>query len=287
MAGIVGTVAGAQQDLWVVGSRFFFKPDNANSDRIIDLGTINTVSPNLEPSKVDLRDTGSGLAKIIDTSLTDIVETYEITTKNFSRDNLSYLFISSSPAELVEEADNAFAFEIANATPGMFPVGTLIKLYNNSAGGSNQPIYNISAVPSVAVPGAWTGSTFTIVVHDGPRGIVRVTANGYTGTNTGTLTITGNSTAGTDPEPLVNNRRVLRPQEGNLTRLTGNGSIFWARNNFEYQTVREFRCQITPSSANLQTEDYSEFSLTVKALFDSSSSTQPFGRLVAFAGTVI
>lgn len=277
MAGIVGT-----QDLWVVGSRFFFKPDNLNSDRIIDIGTINTVNPAIEPTKVDLRDSGSGFSKIIDSTLTDVSESFEITTKNFSRDNLSYLFVSADAKELTEEADNAVQMLISNVAASAYPVGTLVKVYNNTGTTpTGNPVYNITANPTNAVSGFTSGS-ITFVVHDAARGILRVSATTLAGTGSITITL-----ATTDPEPVVNNRRVLTPQMGSLSRLTGRGYIFYSRNNFEYQTVREFKAQITPSNANFQVEDYSDFTLTAKALYEPTNATAPFGRLVAFAGSIV
>ena len=279
MAGIVGT-----QDLWVVGSRFFFKPENTNSDRLIDLGTINTVNPAIEPTKVDLRDSGSGFSKIIDSTLNDVSESFEITTKNFSRDNLSLLFVSSDAKELVEEADTAVQMLLTGAATD-FPVGTLVKMYNNT-GTSNtgQPVYNIGANPTNAVA-TFSSGAITFIVHDAGRGILRVSANSLAGS--GTITITLAASTGTNPEPVVNNRRILTPQTGSLSRLTGRGFIYYSRNNFEYQTVREFRTQITPSNANFQVEDYSDFTLTAKALYEPTNTTAPFGRLVAFAGNIV
>lgn len=280
MAGIVGT-----QDLWVVGSRFFFKPENTNSDRLIDLGTINTVNPAIEPTKVDLRDAGSGFSKIIDSTLTDVSESFEITTKNFSRDNLSLLFVSSDAKELVEEADNLVEMALTGAATA-YPAGTLIKVYNNSGTSkTGQPVYNVATNPTTtSVTGFSSGNaaSFVCVVHDASRGILRVQTNVLTGSGTIVLTLDT-----TNPEPSANNRRVLTPQTGSLSRLTGRGFIYYSRNNFEYQTVREFRTQITPSNANFQVEDYSDFTLTAKALYEPTNTTAPFGRLVAFAGTIV
>lgn len=276
MAGIVGT-----QDLWVVGSRFFFKPDTTISDRIIDIGTINTVNPSIEPTKVDLRDSGSGFAKIIDSSLTDISESFEITTKNFSRDNLSYLFVSAAAKELTEEADGSGEMTVTG-TAADFAVGTLIKFYNNSGtSATGNPVYNITANPTNTATG-FTSGGLTLTVHDAQRGILKVATSNLVGSGTIVITLTT-----TDPEPVANNRRVLTPQTGTLARLTGRGYIYYSRNNFEYQTVREFKCQITPSSANFQVEDYSDFTLTAKALYEPTNTTAPFGRLVAFAGSVV
>jgi len=277
MAGIVGT-----QDLWVVGSRFFFKPESTISDRIIDIGTINTVNPAIEPTKVDLRDSGSGFSKIIDSTLTDVSESFEVTTKNFSRDNLSYLFVSATPKELTEEADGNVVMLLSNVAATAYPVNTLVKVYNNSgSGNTGQPVYNITANPT-NTPSGFASGAITFVVHDAARGILRVSANTLSGTGSITITLVT-----TDPEPVANNRRVLTPQMGSLSRLTGRGFIYYSRNNFEYQTVREFKCQITPSNANFQVEDYSDFTLTAKALYEPTNTTAPFGRLVAFAGSIV
>ena len=93
MAGIIGTTAsGTLQDLWIVGSKFYFQSDLRNL--LVDFGTIDVVNPSIEPTKIELRDGASGLLKIVDSSLTEISETYEIVCKNFSRDNLTSLFLS-------------------------------------------------------------------------------------------------------------------------------------------------------------------------------------------------
>jgi hypothetical protein len=249
---------------------------------LIDLGTINTVNPAIEPTKVDLRDAGSGFSKIIDSTLTDVSESFEITTKNFSRDNLSLLFVSSDAKELVEEADTAVQMALTGAATN-YPVGTLIKVYNNTGTSkTDQPVYNVATNPTTTSTTGFGGSGFTCVVHDAARGILRVSASGLTGSGTILLTLDT-----TNPEPSVNNRRILTPQTGSLSRLTGRGFIYYSRNNFEYQTVREFRTQITPSNANFQVEDYSDFTLTAKALYEPTNTTAPFGRLVAFAGNIV
>ena len=278
MAGIVGT-----QDLWVVGSRFYFKPVSDTSDRIIDIGTINTVNPAIEPTKVDLRDSGSGFSKIIDSTLTDVSESFEITTKNFSRDNLSYLFVSATPKEMVEEADASNEMRLTGVTTATHPVGTLVKFYNNTGtGNTGKPVYNLGGNPTNTVTHG--SGSITFVVHDGARGILRVSANTLSGSGDVTIAL---DASGTNPEPATNNRRILTPQTGSLSRLTGRGFIYYSRNNFEYQTVREFRCQITPSNANFQVEDYSDFTLTAKALYEPANTTAPFGRLVSFAGSIV
>ena len=88
MPGIVGF-----QDFWVAGSRFFFEEDGQANPHVVDLGTVGTISPTLEPTILDLKDSDGGRENLIDQSFSDINESYEIECNNISSDNLNiFLF---------------------------------------------------------------------------------------------------------------------------------------------------------------------------------------------------
>lgn len=78
--------------------------------------------------------------------------------------------------------------------------------------------------------------------------------------------------------------RLINPQSGK-GEVKGDGQIFWSRGNNLDQTVREARISITPSSANVQIDDYSDMVLTVKVLSDLQA-TDVAGRMLSFDGTI-
>lgn len=284
MSGILGS-----QDLWIVGSRFMFQPNwyatggtTSLSHRLIDIGTIDTASPTINPTKIELRDGASGVRKIIDTTITEMNESYEITTKNFSRDNLSVLFFSSAPKTVTDEA-GAGVGECTIYLPNAAPLGTLFQLRNNSGTTfTNIPAFGVTTITNT------TGVvTTTPVVVDAAMGIWKT---GAAATSAGNMVVTY-----TIPTDVVNDRSSLSPQGGTVSRLQGTGYLYFSRNNYEYQDCREFKCQILPASASFSDTDYSSFKLTAKALFAGSDtayggiggSTAPFGRLSKFSGGVI
>ena len=98
MAGLVGS-----QDFWIVGSRFFFEPNLAGtttrSGEMIDLGTVDTISPQIATNIAELKDAESGVVRLVDQGLVSIDETYSITIKNFNFRNLQILFAGKPQAE--------------------------------------------------------------------------------------------------------------------------------------------------------------------------------------------
>jgi hypothetical protein len=49
MAGIVGN-----QDLWIVGSRFYFEQGSRGSGKMVDLGTVDVISPQITTNIAEL-----------------------------------------------------------------------------------------------------------------------------------------------------------------------------------------------------------------------------------------
>jgi hypothetical protein len=98
MAGITGS-----QDYWIVGSRFYFEPNLAGtstrSGEMIDLGTVDTISPQISTNIAELKDSESGVIILLDQGLVSIDETYSISVKNFNFRNLQILFAGKPQAE--------------------------------------------------------------------------------------------------------------------------------------------------------------------------------------------
>jgi len=78
--------------------------------------------------------------------------------------------------------------------------------------------------------------------------------------------------------------RLLRPQSFK-GEIQGLGILIWGRGNFQEQTVREARISITPSSANVQIDDFSNFVISVKVISDLLAADVA-GRLIYFAGNL-
>jgi len=83
---------------------------------------------------------------------------------------------------------------------------------------------------------------------------------------------------------LSTGAHLLKPQ-GFRGEIQGLGILVWARGNFQEESVREARISITPSSANIQIDDFSNFVLSVKVISDLLA-TDVAGRLIAFAGNL-
>jgi len=81
------------QDLWVAGSRLLFKRDAVDSidQPWVDLGTIETSTPNFAVTAIDLKDPESGVRALIDSRTIELIESYDIACRNFSPRNLAIL----------------------------------------------------------------------------------------------------------------------------------------------------------------------------------------------------
>jgi len=78
--------------------------------------------------------------------------------------------------------------------------------------------------------------------------------------------------------------RLLAPQAGSSS-IKGQMYLVWSRDNNDKQTVREARVSVTPSSSNIQIDDYSEMVFTVTVLSDVNTSGSA-GRMLQFAGAL-
>jgi hypothetical protein len=119
------------------------------------------------------------------------------------------------------------------------------------------------------------GTTEDWEVHNLSRGFVKLIDSGAIGTETVNIVFSLAALSG---------NRLIKPQSFK-GEITGLGSIFWGRGNFQEQSVREARISITPSSANVQIDDFSNFVISVKVISDLQA-TDVAGRLIYFAGSV-
>ena len=276
MPGIVGF-----QDLWVAGSRFYFQRDTSGNTTypLLDLGTVNTISPTIEPTVLQLKDGDGGRLNLIDEGFSDINENYDVVIKNLNQENLQFLFLADAPTELTDPA----GVKIQKIHTGP---GKLMKLLDASGNG----IYDLDTDSFTGSNGGFLGTydsagatsqTSVLEQFDGTnsgtadyevvskeRGLIRFYDGGtnsisgmYAGLESGTTigSIINGYTAG--------NSRLLKPQSLS-SPVRGKGYIVFSRSNNTQQSVREFSCTVLPSSANFQVEDFSEFTLNVSVLSD-------------------
>lgn len=127
------------------------------------------------------------------------------------------------------------------------------------------------AASAVVMPAAeWEVESLT-------RGIVRI-IGGAVFTTDGAIQIVFGLGA------ISSGKRLVMPQSLTGT-LQGEGTLVYGRDGNARQTAREFRCSITPASAQIQTADFSSITLSVKVL-ESAAADGTFGRLIQFYGSL-
>ncbi|GAG09742.1 unnamed protein product, partial [marine sediment metagenome] len=258
------TVSGFQE-FWVVGSRFYFQNEKVLDKALLDLGTIQVVSPTIEAEKIELEDSDGGVRKVVDEAVSKISESYDIVCHNFNVDNLALLFLAntSSPAEFTQTID-----EIQNVPhTAVIGPGQFVKL-TNLAG---VWLYSITSIIVKSTNPATTTTAIPLVENTDwkwiskDRGVIEIISGGA---------ISDGDTIYIDIIPVaVTGIRMVYPQTGSI--IKGRAMLVWGRNNNTEQTVREAIVTISPSSANFQIEDYSEFTLQAKIVSDITEVTAP------------
>jgi hypothetical protein len=301
MAGITGS-----QDYWIVGSRFYFEPNLAGSTTrsgdMIDLGTVDTVSPQISTNIAELKDSESGVIILLDQGLVSIDETYSISVKNFNFRNLQILFAGKPQAEtqaasLVPAPITLSSEELSRTPSG--PSGNVIKptggyLLLQLRSSTGEPLRNFTTASTLTFTANTGVSGVSIAMvkdtnwvwWDAPKGIIRIivmSGAGYSGTTvTGGVITTYPATGYTMTFSAAtglgySGNRVIYPQSATLSDLTGNAHIYWSRNNGADVSARTFACQIQPAGSSLTSDDYSSWTLTVTALA-TGTSTEIAGR---------
>ena len=303
MAGITGS-----QDYWIVGSRFYFEPNLAGSTtrsgEMIDLGTVDTVSPQITTNIAELKDSESGVIILLDQGLVSIDETYSISVKNFNFRNLQILFAGKPQAETQSStvpASITLTSEELSRTPSG-PTGNLIKptggyLLFQLRSSSGEALRNFTTSSTLTVSAnvatGGTAASLTKDTHwvwwDAPKGIIRIIflpvgGGGYAGMTVAGGVITAYPATGftltfsaVTAHAGYSGNRVIYPQSATLSDLTGNAHIYWSRNNGADVSARTFACQIQPAGSSLTSDDYSSWTLTVTALA-TGTSTEIAGR---------
>lgn len=257
-----------QQDFWIAGSRVFFQNAADANGALLDLGTVKTVNPQFETTSVQLKDGDGGVNRLVDEVLTDITEKYEVTTNNFSLDNLALFMLANAP-EAFTQATTALTDVVHAAVKG---TGKYIKL-KNTAG---EWLYSINTVVVKNNAGAVTyveGTDYKWVSKE--RGLIQIlAASAIAEGDLLKLTITPNAISG---------KRLVYPQSGKV--IKGKILIVWGRGGNAEQTMREATVSLTPSASSIQIDNYSEMTFSASILSDITA-VAPAGRLLQAIGTV-
>ncbi len=309
MAGIVGN-----QDLWIVGSRFYFEQGTRGSGKMIDLGTVDVISPQLTTNIAELKDGDKGILRLLDQSITQIDEVYNITVKNFNLTNLNTLFLGggwTGSSTAVSGSSTAFdtlklSLEDINNIGGTINAGESITgaggLYLFQMTASGEPVRNfVGTGGTLTIGGITQVENTNWKWYDKSRGIIQILTladSGAGGEYSPDITFSGNrATAFTSGSTIdliytpssaaygFGAGRIMYPQTATLSSLSGTGHVYWTRNNGEYMTARSFPCQIQPAGAALSADDYSSWTLAVTVLANSTVAGEEAGRMVYATGT--
>lgn len=267
------------QDVWVTGSRFYFDRDDTTNNYLLDLGTVDTANPSMEVSKIELKDGDGGRLVTINSEVTEINESYELTVKNFNTEALATLFLASEPSALNQAPS---ASDIDTMTVSLHP-GHVAKITQSGEG-----VYGISSAAfEQAGGGAMVDYDTNAATADyrwisKDRGIIKFLAGGSEtladGNTVNCTAITMNSGIHT-----ASNRRMIYPQQAGGA-ITGRGYLFYSRRNNAEQSVREFKCSLAPSGASFSVDDYSSFSLTASVLSDLTQTNDIAGIMASIKG---
>ena len=211
------------QDVWVTGSRFYFDRDDTTNNYLLDLGTVDTANPSMEVSKIELKDGDGGRLVTINSEVTEINESYELTVKNFNTEALATLFLASEPSALNQAPAPG---DIDEMTVSLHP-GHVAKITSSGEG-----VYGISAAAFAETSGgagalvdyATNAATADYRWISKDRGIIKFLAGGSQsladGNTVGCSSLTMNSGIHT-----ASNRRMIYPQQAGGA-ITGRGYLF-------------------------------------------------------------
>jgi len=268
------------QDFWVTGSRFYFDRDGTTQGQLLDLGVIDTAQPSFEVNKIELQDGDGGRLVTVDSEVTSINENYEITIKNFNTETLSLMFLANEPTAL----NQAFAAGDIDTMKVSLHPGHVAKLTSSSEG-----VYGVSAATFTDAAAASlvdydvSPSTADFRWVSKERGIIKFLAGGSLTLADGEV-ISCSAITYDSGIHSATNRRMVYPQSS-AGALTGRAYLYYSRKNNTEQSVREFKCSLTPSSAAYSVDDYSTYSMTAQVLSDLTQTNDIAGIMANIDGS--
>lgn len=258
------------QDLWLTGSRLYFKRDDIDGvdQPVIDLGIIDPVNPQIQVNDVRLYDSDGGIRQLAARAVTQIDETYQAKCSNINSDILALMFMST-PVEAVTVAGTA----VTGTTEHYAHEGKLLKIKDNSG----NYVWGVASIEAVK-DGATThvlGTDYEI--YNLERGIIRIIDGA--GITTGDML-----TIDYTPRAITAEKRLFKPQTSVL--VNGTAFLVYGRDNNTRQSVREARVSVTPAGTAFDNQNYSSVELKLEVLNDLTSTSNPAGRFYNWLGTL-
>jgi hypothetical protein len=276
-------LAGAQ-DYWRVGARVYFQrsPVGAVEGKFFDLGTVQSASPTIEPTEVELKDPDGGVNRTVAKEISEIAETYEVECNNFNPDNLALLFAADAPESFVQAGAAVVDVRHDQPTPGaLIKLRTLpVVITDPARKGNSTPIYNIASIQSVKSEDGLT--TYTVdddyEIVSLARGIIRTIVGG-----TGNIETEDILRISYTPVAL-SGLRLVKPQTSGGS-VEGELWIYYGRDNNARQTSRYApSATIAPSGTSFTVDEFSSLTFNISILSDVTDESTPAGTLTAFLG---
>lgn len=259
------------QDFWIAGSRVYFKRDDVdgNDQPLLDLGVVQSATPNFEITEVELKDADCGIRKTVARQVTDFTETYAVELSNFNPQNLSLLFLAEPPEDYTQSATQQ-----VDVAQWEGHKGYLLGIID----GNGDRVHALTSVDTVKDS---TGTTTYVEdtdyeIVDLDRGLIRIIEAGSM--------VEGDEPLITFTPTAISGLRLIRPQTEQ--RIEGWLELYYSREGCDQQTVRRARASIAPSGSTISSEDFSTINFNITILSDPTDSDEPAGELIYFKGTV-
>jgi len=265
MPGVVG-----QQEIWFTGSRAFLQRKGDVYDLLYDLGSIDTVSPEITTEEVEVEDSDGGIKRVIDKALIKQSEVLTIRTKNISLDNLALFYLANTPEEFTQAAAPIMGVP-HYAVKG---AGAMIKLHG--AAPANEWLFNINSIVVKSLGGGTTyveNTDWKWVSKE--RGLIQILA--------GSAIVHGAPLQIDITPNALSGKRLVRPLTGGAS-ISGKLLLVWGVDNNRQQTVRECDVVITPGAAAFAVDSNSTLEFKATVVSDTTQYTQPAGQLKKIAG---
>lgn len=284
-------IAGAQST-GPVGSRFYYQRDavivNGSPvvQPILDLGTITAATPAFTPTPVSLVDSDGGVRRVIDETVTQMEEVYDIKCNNLNLDNLALAFMANPPVVYDPVGTGLTTGQTGSAftvVPHDSQPGRLVKI--SDANGN--PVFGIASIEAIhfnasggtaLVPYDPTTGLGDYEVYSFERGLIRLMPTSTVATTPGKIYISYTTRA-------VLGLRTIFPQTQACTSK-GKGILIWSRCSNAEQSARVGRFSLTPTTNTWSDSAYSDIGFRLRVLYDPTILINPAGAYSYWLGAL-
>lgn len=259
------------QDVWVVGSRVYFRRDPIAGvvQPVKDLGTIAAITANIEVEEAECEETDGGVRRVVAKQVTKADETYDLEMKNLAPEGLANLFLAGPPEEFTQSGAPVVDADQLATNPAR--KGFLLQV-QDGLGEHFLDLVSVDAVKdSSGAPTFVEDTDYEIVSLQ--RGLIRILAAGaIVESDLLKLSFTPNAISGL--------RKIIPLGQ---TLIQGDIEIYLARENNVRQTRRQGRASLLPTGTALAIDAFSSYTLQATMLSDLTL-VEPGGSMEAFLG---